>query len=114
MWVGFDVLLVVLMVAVAVLAIRRSPRVELPAAVLSVLLLVDVWFDLMTDDTRRSFVESAISAVCIEIPTAILLASIVWRIEHRADRAFSVTRRTAVPQPSSLPTTETNDTISPG
>lgn len=114
MWVGFDALLIAFMVAVAVLAFRRSPRIEIPAAVLSVLLVVDLWFDFMTDDSTRSFVESTLSAVLVEIPTALVLTSIVWRIEHSANREFSITRRSRLVQPSSEPTTETNDTISPG
>ena len=114
MWVGFDVLLIIFMIAVAVLAIRRSRAIEIPAAILSVLLVVDMWFDFMTDDSRRALFGSALSAVLIEVPTAVVLAGIVWRVERHGQAGLTFERRLSQPQPSSLPTTETNDTISPG
>ena len=114
MWVGFDLLLIVLMIAVAVLAIRKSRVIEIPAAILSVLLLVDMWFDFMTDDSRRALFGSALSAVLVEFPTAVVLAGIVWRVERHGQAGLTIERRLSQPQPSSLPTTETNDTISPG
>jgi hypothetical protein len=47
-WVGFDLALTVLMIAVAVAAWRRSPWLEGAAAAAAALLVMDAWFDVTT------------------------------------------------------------------
>ena len=53
-WVGFDIGLVVFLVATAILGFLRSHLLSIAAFATGVLLLVDVWFDIMTD--RKSVV----------------------------------------------------------
>jgi len=47
-WVGFDIGLVAFLAATAILGFRRSHLLSIAAFSTGVLLLVDVWFDIMT------------------------------------------------------------------
>ncbi|MGZ4525441.1 MAG: hypothetical protein ACXVX7_03085 [Mycobacterium sp.] len=68
-WVGFDVLLMVFMVATAVLGYLRR-QVLIPAAFTTgVLLICDAWFDLMTAGPRDVRLSVA-TALLIELPLA--------------------------------------------
>lgn len=71
-WVGFDLLLVVFMVATAVLGYLRRQLLLLAAFTSGVLLICDAWFDLMTagpDDLWLSLV----TALGVEVPLAIFM-----------------------------------------
>ncbi|QWZ07275.1 hypothetical protein KRR39_17655 [Nocardioides panacis] len=71
-WVGFDVLLLVLMVATAVLGYLRRQMLVLTAFATGVLLVCDAWFDVLTahgDDQ----VWSLATALLVELPLAAVL-----------------------------------------
>ncbi len=71
-WIGFDIVLVVMMATTAYLGWRRRAVLILPAFGTGILLLVDAWFDTTTagpDDLRVSIA----TAVLAEIPLALLL-----------------------------------------
>ena len=71
-WVGFDVLLLVMMVATAVLGYLRRQMLVLTAFATGVLLVCDAWFDVVTahgDDQTWSVV----SAILVELPLAAFL-----------------------------------------
>ena len=71
-WVGFDVLLLVMMVATAVLGYLRRQLLVLTAFATGVLLVCDAWFDVVTahgDDQTWSVV----SALVVELPLAAFL-----------------------------------------
>ncbi len=71
-WVGFDVLLLVMMVATAVLGYLRRQMVVLTAFATGVLLLCDAWFDVMTahgDDQTWS----GATALVVELPLAAVM-----------------------------------------
>ena len=71
-WVGFDVLLLVMMVATAVLGYLRRQMLVLTAFATGVLLVCDAWFDVVTahgDDQTWSVV----SALVVELPLAAFL-----------------------------------------
>ena len=71
-WVGFDVLLLVLMVATAVLGYLRRQMLVLTAFATGILLICDAWFDVLTahgDDQ----VWSVVTALVVELPLAALL-----------------------------------------
>lgn len=71
-WVGFDVLLLVMLAATAVLALLRRKALVLTAFATGVLLVCDAWFDVMTahaGDRSRS----VLLAVLVELPLAALL-----------------------------------------
>ncbi|MEE6178774.1 hypothetical protein [Mycobacterium sp. 050134] len=68
-WMGYDVLLVVFMVATAVFGYLRR-QVLIPAAFTTgVLLICDAWFDLMTAGPRDVWLSVA-TAVLVELPLA--------------------------------------------
>ena len=70
-WVGFDVLLIVVMLATAYLAWRDRPLAGQAAGSTATMLVVDAWFDVTT--SGRSEIGTAILlAVLIELPLAVL------------------------------------------
>ena len=71
-WLGFDALLVGFMVATAVFGYLRRQVLLLAAFTSGVLLICDAWFDLMTAEPRDLWL-SVLTALCIELPLAILL-----------------------------------------
>ena len=74
-WGGFDVMLAVMMLAVALAAWRRSPWLEAAAAAAATLLVVDAWFDVLTASTQSELVLALVEAVLVELPLALLC---VW------------------------------------
>ena len=71
-WVGFDVLLLVMMTATAVFGILRRQMLVVTAFATGVLLIADAWFDVMTaHGDERTW--SVLSALLIELPLAVLL-----------------------------------------
>jgi hypothetical protein len=78
-WVGFDVLLVVFMLATAVFGYLRRQVLLFAAFTSGVLLICDAWFDVMTagpDDLGLSLV----TAFLIEVPLAIFMIRGAQRI----------------------------------
>lgn len=78
-WVGFDLLLLMFMVATAVLGLLRRQLLILSAFTTGVLLTCDAWFDLMTaaPADRRPPI---LTAVLAELPLAMLLITGALRI----------------------------------
>ncbi len=71
-WVGFDLILLVLMVATAVLGWLRRQLLVLTAFTTGVLLVCDAWFDVMTA-ARHDVGGSLLSALLVELPLAAVL-----------------------------------------
>ncbi|GAA2881281.1 hypothetical protein Acy02nite_16950 [Actinoplanes cyaneus] len=99
-WVGFDVLLVLGLLATAYTAWRGRQRVGLFAASTATLLVVDAWFD-VTLSNRAGLTTAVVSAAVIEIPLALLCGWIALHAdrlaEHRLRRlARQATRLRAV------------------
>lgn len=71
-WVGFDVLLLVMLLATAVLGWLRRQMLVLTAFATGVLLICDAWFDVMTaQDKDRTL--SLVTALLVELPLAVVL-----------------------------------------
>lgn len=85
-WVGFDILLVGVIVLTAYFAFRIDPRVQLPATATATLLVVDAWFDVMTSSGRDARGVALLMAVCIELPAAAFSLWLVRRVNHNAGR----------------------------
>jgi hypothetical protein len=83
-WVGFDILLVVVIILTAHLAYRMDARVQLPATATATLLVVDAWFDVMTAGNRQSTFEAVLMALCIEIPAALFSLWLARRVNRNA------------------------------
>jgi hypothetical protein len=71
-WVGFDVLLLAMLLLTAVLGLRRRPLAVLTGFATGLLLVCDAWFDVMTADAD-DIVLSLVTAVVVELPLAALL-----------------------------------------
>jgi hypothetical protein len=73
-WVGFDLLLLVMMAATAVFGILRRQMLVVTAFATGLLLLCDAWFDVMTahGDER---LWSVTTALVVELPLAAVLIS---------------------------------------
>lgn len=72
-WVGFDILLTVMLALTAISGWRRR-QLLFPAAFASgVLLICDAWFDVLTSHAGTDLVQALLSAVLIELPLAFIL-----------------------------------------
>jgi hypothetical protein len=82
-WVGFDVVLALLLMSVALAAWRRSPWLEGSATATATLLFVDAWFDVLTASTRAELVVSIAEAAFVELPLAALCLLLARDAERR-------------------------------
>jgi hypothetical protein len=117
-WLGFDSAMWTLLAALAWLAARRHAATGPVAAVASMMLIVDAWFDIFTSSAERGEMTFAIVlALCGELPLAILCAwaavhaerirarayrslQMRWeRAVRSADEALSVSRPRSAPRP---------------
>src|SRR5262245_16631368 len=64
-WAGFDVVLALLLVTVAITAWRRSPWLEGAATAAAALLFVDAWFDVLTSSTSAELAVALVEAVLV-------------------------------------------------
>ena len=82
-WAGFDVMLALLLLTVAITAWRRSPWLEGAAAAAAALLFVDAWFDVLTSSTQAELVVAIVEAVVVELPLAVVCLLVARSAEHR-------------------------------
>jgi hypothetical protein len=82
-WAGFDVLLALLLLSVAVTAWRRSPWLEGAATAAATLLAVDAWFDVLTASSRMQLAVAIAEAVLVELPLALLCLLLARGAERR-------------------------------
>jgi len=78
-WVGFDILLLMFMVATVVLGLLRRQLLILAAFTTGVLLICDAWFDVMTAAPADRWL-SILTAVIAEVPLGVLLVAGALRI----------------------------------
>jgi|GEM_PF-2213450 len=81
-WAGFDAMLACMLARTGWLAWRGYDHVELPAVSAATLLVVDMWFDVVTSSTPKDRWLAIASAVLVEIPLAALC---LW-IARNAER----------------------------
>jgi hypothetical protein len=84
-WVGFDCVLVAALARTGYLALKRRPLIAVSAAATATLLLVDVWFDVMTAEGAKARTEALVLAVLVELP----LATVSAVVALRASRAIA-------------------------
>jgi hypothetical protein len=87
-WVGFDILLLIFMIATAVLGFLRHRLLTLFAFTTGVLLICDAWFDVMTARRGDVFV-SVLTAALGELPLAAVLIGGTLRIVRLQVPPFS-------------------------
>jgi hypothetical protein len=79
-WVGFDVALLCALAVTAWAAWRRRQIVIVAALVTGTMLVIDAWFDIVTDSTTRDLVISLVTAVFAELPLAALAFTGAFRL----------------------------------
>lgn len=81
-WVGFDLILIVVLARIGWLAFRRDPHVVLTAAAGATLLCVDAWFDVLTAAPGDDRAQAVVLAVLVELPGAFLCGLLAHRGLH--------------------------------
>lgn len=117
-WVGLDSAQVLMLLLSAWAAWRRRAILVLFSCAAGTLMLVDAWFDVTT--ARYSDIEQSVIALCIELPSAVLLYWIAHHVIKRVTVAYSADQSLArMPirkisfaprpsQPSPAPSSEPN------
>ncbi|HEX3332876.1 MAG TPA: hypothetical protein VHS57_00940 [Acidimicrobiales bacterium] len=98
-WVGFDVALLSALAVTAWAAWRRRQIVIIGALVSGTMLVVDAWFDIVTDSTTRDLIISIVTAVFGELP----LAALAFVLALRLTRLTTHTARALVGDSSDPP-----------
>jgi hypothetical protein len=81
-WVGFDVMLAFVLARTGWLAWRGRDHVQLPAVASATLLVVDIWFDVVTASHPRDVALAVASAILVEIPLAVVCLWIAQNAER--------------------------------
>ena len=92
-WVGMDTSQIVLMVLAAWAAWRRRAVLVVFASSLATLFLLDAWFD-VTTARRGDIGQSVLLALVAEVPAAIALFWVTWRVLHRINTSMSIVEGT--------------------
>jgi hypothetical protein len=98
-WVGFDVVLLCALAITAWAAWRRRQIVIVALLVTGTMLVVDAWFDIVTDSTTRDLIISIVTAVVGELP----LAALAFVGAFRLIRLTTETARSLAGERSDLP-----------
>jgi hypothetical protein len=92
-WLGFDCLMWTMLAVLAWATLRRHAATGPVAAVASMMLVVDAWFDIFTSSAGHGEMVLAITlAVCGELPLAILCAWVAVHAERIRARAYRTLR----------------------
>lgn len=84
-WVGFDTMLIVVLLATAFLAARGNRLVGLLATITATMLVLDAWFDVNTSN-RADRPAAILSAVLVELPLAAICGWIALHVDHVIER----------------------------
>jgi len=99
-WVGFDVLLVVVLLLTAYLAGRGSRLAGPLAAATAAILIVDAWFDITTS-RRGDLTQAVLSALLVELPLAAVCGWIALNVDQVIERRLrQLARRAARATPA--------------
>lgn len=82
-WAGFDIVLALLLLAVALTAWHRSAWLPATATAAATLLFVDAWFDVLTASTRTELLVALAEAALVEVPLALLCLLLARDTERR-------------------------------
>jgi hypothetical protein len=80
-WVGFDVLLILVLLVTAFAAWRGNPLVGILAGCASTMLVVDAWFDVTTSD-RHEVGLALVLALVAELPLAALCGWVALHVDR--------------------------------
>jgi hypothetical protein len=80
-WVGFDLGLLIGLVAVAWTALRGNPFLPLAAAATAALLVMDAWFDVIGSANDGEVLEAVAMAVVVELPLSVICWWLAWHAQ---------------------------------
>ena len=84
-WVGFDIMLMLVLASTGYFALRRSRYLAPAAAAMATLLVVDAWFDVVTSPPDQRLL-SIVLALLIELPLAALCVWLSYHSEQLAEQ----------------------------
>ncbi len=99
-WVGFDIALAAALGTTAWLAWRRRQAVLLGLVVSATLVVTDAWFDLSLSWHTSEQLGAMASAVLVEVPVAVLLATAALTVLRRTMATVAQLRGQTGPRPS--------------
>lgn len=85
-WTGFDVAELAALATTGYSALRDRWALIPASAVTATLLLCDAWFDVALATGTGDFADSVATAVLVEVPTAIVLGLVAWRLTRPRGR----------------------------
>jgi hypothetical protein len=71
-WVGLDCALFMALLATLYFGYRRSRWLAIPSTVLATLLILDVWFDVLSAHPGKQLLTAIFMAIAIELPLALI------------------------------------------
>jgi hypothetical protein len=86
-WVGLDIALIISLLLTAVFALRRSPWVIISATSVGSFLLVDAWFDVMSERQGLALLQALVLAFFVELPLAGMSYYLAYRVVHSQAKA---------------------------
>jgi hypothetical protein len=105
-WVGFDAMLIVVLLLTAYVAWRGNRLVGLLATITATMLVVDAWFDTTTAN-RADRPMAILSAALVELPLAVLCGWIALHVDQVIERRLRRLARRAVRLSASTETAAT-------
>ncbi len=102
LWIGFDVILCVVLSAFAWLTWKRRQLMLVTAIIAGTLLFCDAWFDVITSWGNRDHWVTVITALFAELPLAALMFWLAYRAIRRSLAAYYAVIGQGEPAPSLL------------
>jgi len=92
-WTGLDIALIVSFLLTGIMAYVRSMWIVITASTTGSFLLVDAWFDILTEHSGPLFHQAVVTAVVLEIPLALTSFYIAGHALQRVKRHALKTNR---------------------
>jgi hypothetical protein len=81
-WVGLDIALIVSLSLTGLFALFRSPWIIMSASSAASFLLVDAWFDIMSEKGGLELVQSLTLSLLVELPLAAMSYYLAYHVAH--------------------------------
>lgn len=85
-WTGLDIGLTIALLATGLCAYMKSMWVVITASTAGSFLLLDAWFDVLSEHTSSLFHQAVLSAIVFEIPLAIMSYYLAGHALHRTKK----------------------------
>lgn len=79
-WVGLDIGIMIMLLITGFLASKKSRFVILTASAIGTLLIVDVWFDIISSKPGSEMTEAIVLALLVELPLAFISYFLAYKI----------------------------------